>query len=79
MAQEILTLEELKKEVEKVLINMSCTDILFPDPQDKLLVATFNCKELISFKANLPGWNYSGIHLDPTKNRGYKIDFQKID
>lgn len=79
MPQEILTLEELKKEVEKVLANMSCTDILFPDPKDNLLVVIFNCKELISFKADLPGWIYSGIHLDPTKTRVYKIDFQKID
>jgi len=77
MPQNTLTLEELKTEVEKVLVNMSCTDILFSDPKDNLLVAIFNCKELISFKADLPGWTYSGIHLDPTKTRGYKIDFQK--
>lgn len=79
MSQNTLTLEELKTEVEKVLVNMSCTDILFPDSKDNLLIATFNCKELISFKADLPGWAYSGIHLDPTKIRGYKIDFKKID
>ncbi|GEM_PF-2111258 len=70
-----LNQEELKKEIEKILINMSCTDILFPDSKDNLVVVIFNCKELTSFKADLPGWIYSGIHLDPSKTRGYKIDF----
>ena len=79
MLQNILDKEELKKEVEKVLTSMSCADILFPDQADDLVVVIFNCKELTSFKADLPGWTYSGIHLDSSKTRGYKIDFKKIN
>jgi len=69
--------EDLKKEVTKILGSMGCTDIIFPDPKDDLVVATFNCKDLTSFVASLSGWFYSGIHLDPTSKRQYKIDFIK--
>lgn len=71
--------EELIKTVEQTLTNMGCTDIIFPDPKDDVIVATFNCKVLTSFKASLEGWTYSGIHLDPTNNRQYKIDFIKVN
>ena len=70
--------EEIKKIIEEALKNMGCTDIMFPDPKDNLLVAIFNCKEITSFVTNIPGWAYSGIHLDPTGLRQYKIDFKKI-
>lgn len=73
-----LDAQELKKEVEKILTDMGCSDILFPDPKDDLIVTIFNCKELTSFQADLPGWTYSGIHLDPSGVRGYKIDFKHI-
>ncbi len=72
-----MDLEVLKKTVERILVNMECTDLTFPDPKTNLVVVTFNCKNLTSFKADLPGWTYSGIHLDPTGNRQYKIDFIK--
>ena len=74
----ILTQEELKTEITKALNNMGCNDILFPDPKDDLVVVIFNCKELTSFKMELPGWIYSGIHLDSTQTRQYKIDFTKL-
>jgi len=74
-----MDLENLKKKVKELLINMDCTDITFPDPKEDLLVVTFNCKNLLSFKAELEGWTYSGIHLDPTSNRQYKIDFIKTN
>ena len=74
---EILTQEELKNKVENKLKEMGCEDIVFPDPKETLLVALFNCKEITSFNTELPGWTYSGIHLDPTGTRQYKIDFVK--
>ena len=61
--------------VSEQLTEMGGTDITFPDSKDNLIVATFNCKNLTSFKAIIEGWTYSGIHLDPTSNRQYKIDF----
>ena len=69
--------EETKKIIEASLKGMGCTDITFPDPKDKLIVVTFNCKEITSFVTHIPGWTYSGIHLDPTGGRQYRIDFKK--
>lgn len=69
--------EEVKKIVANKLKEMGCTDITFPDSKENLIVATFNCKNLTSFKGIIEGWTYSGIHLDPTGKRQYKIDFIK--
>jgi hypothetical protein len=68
---------EAKKKIEETLQNMGCTDISFPDMKDDLIVAVFNCKEITSFVADITGWFYSGIHLDPTHGHQYKIDFKK--
>jgi hypothetical protein len=73
-----MSTEETKELIRKSLEQMGATDILFPDPKEDLVVATFNCKEITSFVTSIPGWTYSGIHLDPTKNRQYKIDFSKL-
>ncbi len=73
--EHLLSQEELKIEVTKTLENMGCSDILFPNPTDSLIIAVFNCKELTSFKMDLPGWIYSGIQLDPTHTRQYRISF----
>jgi hypothetical protein len=70
--------EEVKKIIEEALKNMGCTDILFPDLKEGLIVVIFNCKEITSFVTAIPGWTYSGIHLDTSKERQYKIDFQKL-
>lgn len=70
--------EDAKKLIEASLKNMGCVDITFPEPKENLLVALFNCKEITSFVTNVPGWTHSGIHLDPTRARQYKIDFRKI-
>ena len=59
------------KIIEQNLTAMGCTDLLFPDPKKDLIVVLFNCKTLTSFKADLPGWFYSGIHLDPTNERQF--------
>lgn len=69
--------DDLKNAVNARLKDMGCTDVLFPNPKDDLVVATFNCREITSFVQDLPGWEYSGIHLDPTGNRQYKIDFKR--
>ena len=63
--------------IEEALKKMNCTDIAFPDPQENLIVAVFNCKQVTSFVEDIQGWTYSGIHLDPTKVHQYKIDFKK--
>ncbi len=72
-----MDVDELKKAVTERLTSMGCADVLFPDQKDSLVVAIFNCKEITSFVQDLPGWEYSGIHLDPTGKRQYKIDFKK--
>lgn len=70
--------EQVIVKVREILERMNCTDIVFPDPKDDLVVATFNCTEVTSFVAQIPEWTYSGIHLDPTRQRQYKIGFTKI-
>lgn len=70
--------EEVLKKIEEVLKDMNCTEISFPDPKENLIVVLFNCKELTSFKTDIPGWIYSGIHLDPTNSHQYKMDFKRI-
>lgn len=74
---ETLTVEELKKIVEERVKEMGGENILFPDTKEDVLVVIFDSKELTSFRAELPGWTFSGTHLDPTKTRQYKIDFIK--
>jgi hypothetical protein len=72
-----MKMQEIKKIIEESLKKMDCSDINFIDEKDNLIVVIFNCKEITSFITDLPGWTYSGIHLDPTKERQYKIDFKK--
>ncbi len=70
--------EEVKELIDESLKKMGCLDIIFPNSKEDLIVATFNCKEITSFVTGIPGWSYSGIHLDPTGKRQYKIDFKKM-
>jgi len=72
-----MTKEEAKKKIEDTLTKMVCTDVSFEDSADDLIVVTFNCKAVTSFVADIHGWTYSGIHLDPTGKRQYRIDFKK--
>ncbi len=72
-----MDIEILKKKVREILIQMECTGIAFSELKENLIAVTFNCKNLTSFKADLLGWTYSGIHLDPTHKHQYKIDFLK--
>ncbi|KKU93868.1 MAG: hypothetical protein UY26_C0003G0016 [Candidatus Jorgensenbacteria bacterium GW2011_GWA1_48_13] len=70
---------DILMKIKEALEKMGCTNIIFPNPKDDFIVATFDCKEVTSFVADIPGWTYSGIHLDPSKERQYKIDFIKIE
>lgn len=64
--------------IKEVLEKMGCSDISFTPSENNIIIATFNCKEITSFVANIQNWTYSGIHLDPTKEHQYKIDFKEI-
>lgn len=71
--------EEAINVIMEVLKQMGAVDIAFPDTKkNTLIIAVFNCKEVTSFVADVPGWAYSGIQLDPTGGHQYKIDFTKI-
>jgi len=67
----------LTQQINDTLTKIGCTDVKFDDSKENLVLALFNCKEVISFNANLPGWQYTGIQLDPTHEREYKIEFSK--
>ena len=69
--------KEVLLKIEETLKKMNCTDISFPDSEDDSIVAVFNSKQVTSFVEGIPGWTYSGIHLDPTKEHQFKIDFKK--
>jgi len=77
-----LTAKEVRDIVRQTLIEKACTDISFAEPlkgeEENVVVATFNCKDLTSFHQPIAGWTYTGIHLDPTGERQYKIDFIRI-
>ena len=70
--------EETIKVISKVLEQMGAVDIAFQDTKkNNLIIAVFNCKEVTSFIADITGWVYTGIQLDPTGGHQYKIDFTK--
>lgn len=71
--------EELKKKVEETLKNIGCKDIIFSDGGESVMEVLFNCEEVISFKTPILGWTYSGIQLDESKRRQYKINFRKSE
>ena len=69
--------EELKEQVKKILENLGATEIQLSDVEPNKVIVTFNWENVISFKASLPGWTYTGIQLDPTNGRKYKIEFSR--
>lgn len=69
--------EELKEKVKKLLEGLGATEIQFSDVEPNKVIASFNWKNVISFKAFLPGWTYTGIQLDLTNGRKYKIEFSR--
>jgi len=70
--------EEAKRVVEDALAKMGCTNVTFLEPGSDELVAVFNCKEITSFVAEVPGWDYSGIQLDQSGEGHYNIMFKKV-
>jgi len=69
--------EKLKKQVKQILEELGATEIQFPDTGPDKVIVNFNWKNVISFKASLSGWTYTGIQLDPTNGRKYKIEFSR--
>lgn len=67
--------EELKEQVKKLLEELGAQGIEFPNTEPHRVIARFNWKNVVSFKASLPGWEYSGIQLDPTREKEYQIEF----
>lgn len=69
---------QAKEKILQILKGMGCLDITFAEESDIRIVALFNCAQLTSFKESLPGWQYSGIQIDETGTRQYKIEFSKV-
>jgi len=70
--------EQLQKKIKEVLEKMGCTDVIFKDIETDSFYVAFNSKEVTSFVADLNNWKYSGIQLDASGERQYKIDFKKV-
>lgn len=70
--------EDLKSQIQGILTNMGYTSITFSNGPENIVVASFDAKELTSFKTELAGWTYSGIQLDMTGSRQYRIEFRKV-
>ena len=71
--------QELKTKIEDTLSRMGCKNIEFANGVDNFTVVKFDCEPLISFKADLEDWTYSGIQLnDSGTEQKYKIEFRKI-
>ena len=79
--EKILTSEELRQEIEKVLGEKGCTKISFPDKKDDLVVVVFDSQNFFNDESvpNFFGWNRSGVivNKDSTLNHQYKIDYKR--
>jgi hypothetical protein len=79
--EQILTAEELRSDIKKVLEEKGCTKISFPDKKDDLVVVVFDSQNFFDDKIipNFLGWSRSGIlvNKDSTLNHQYKIDYKK--
>jgi len=69
--------KELKQEVKKILEDLGATEIQFSDVEPDKVIASFNWENVISFKAFLSGWTYTGIQLDLVNGKKYKIEFSR--
>ncbi len=69
--------EQAQIKIKDVLEKMGYSDIIFRDVGSDFYVA-FNSKEITSFVADMAGWKYSGVQLDLSGERQYKIDFKKL-
>ena len=69
--------EQVQKKIKGVLEKMGCTDVIFKDVEQGLFYVAFNSKEVTSFVVDMDGWKYSGVQLDVSGERQFKIDFKK--
>lgn len=78
----MLKKEELKNYITGELEQIGCKNINFSNGETGLLVVSFDCDNLISFRKEIEGWNYTGIQLNLDKKEStdgkYKIEFRKI-
>ncbi|MBI4363382.1 MAG: hypothetical protein HY545_00860 [Candidatus Doudnabacteria bacterium] len=69
--------EDIKNLINEYLTKIGCSGVLFDEPDENTIRALFDATELISFKNEVPGWTHSGIQLDTSGQRKYKIEFKR--
>jgi hypothetical protein len=69
--------KEVIEKIEETLKKMGCADVSLVEVDENMIIATFNCDHITSFVENMSEWIYSGIQLDTTKEKQYKIIFTK--
>jgi len=69
--------DEIKNVINQYLSQAGCTQFLFEEPDENTIIVLFNSKEIISFNSPLQNWVSTGIQLDDSKKRQYKIEFKK--
>jgi len=70
--------DELKIKIDAALKKIGCNDIEFSNGEMNVAVVKFNCPALISFRAELGNWTYSGIQLNDLGGmQKYKIEFKQ--
>ncbi len=69
--------EQAQEKIKDILEKMGYSDIIFREIESGFCAA-FNSEEVTSFVTDIEGWKYSGVQLDPLKERQYKIDFKKL-
>jgi len=69
--------EDIKIIINEYLTKLGGSDVLFEEPDVNTIKALFNATELTSFKNEVSGWTNSGVQLDTSGQRKYKIEFNK--
>jgi fructose-1-phosphate kinase PfkB-like protein len=70
--------QDIKSIISKALDRMNCENVSFGQVGDSSVTVLFDCKEITSFVATVPGWTYTGIQLNESKSPQYKIVFSKL-
>ncbi len=73
-----MTKEQLKEKVREILEKTGCMNLIFLENGEDSLSVLFDSKDVISFKGEMPGWEYSGIQVDETGKHEFKITFKKL-
>lgn len=69
--------EQIKNVLNDYLTQSGATEVIFEETENSV-AALFNSREVISFKTNIPGWTHSGIQVDNTGKREYKIELRRV-